>query len=141
VTTVASAQELLQHGDLVDVRFLRLSAESLPAPREGFEPDDVEQTIRVQFGTEDHAIEVRVAATVRTRLGDFEATGATQFHVEDDVEYGEEVVAEFAEKVGVMAVYPYLREVIQSMTTRLHEAPVTMPLMRQATLKKIEDES
>jgi hypothetical protein len=134
MTPIQSAQELLIHGELVDVRYHSLSAVTLDEPRESFESDDVEQTVEVQFGSADRVIEVRANVLVKTRIAEYSVTGVTQFHVEDGVDYSDEAAAEFAEKVGVMAIYPYLREAIQSLTTRLHESPVTMPLMRQSVL-------
>lgn len=138
MTAISSAKELLEHGELVDVRFLSLSADLLDEPRPDFEDDDVEQSIQVQYGNGESVIEVRSEATVRTRVADYRVVAATQFRINDGIEFTEEAVAEFAEKVGAMAVYPYLREAVSSLTLRLREAPVTMPLMRQARLVPTE---
>lgn len=142
MTTIKTARDLLPLGELVDVRYIKLSAETLDEPREGFGDDDVEQSMQVQFGYVDRVIEVRVEATVKTRIAEYDVIAATQFHVEKDgVTVPDNVVAEFAEAVGVMAVYPYIREAVQSLTTRLHESPVTMPLMRQAKLGKTDEKA
>ena len=134
MTKVTNAKDLLPLGDLVDVRYVDLSAKTLDEPRGDYEADDVQQDIEVRFGHTERVIEVQVKASVRSRIADYEVTAATQFHVQEGVTFTEEVVAEFAEKVGAMAIYPYLREAVQSLTTRLHEAPITMPLMRQTSL-------
>lgn len=141
MSKIESARDLLPLGELVDVRYIKLSAETLDEPREGFGDDDVEQKLKVQFGVIDRVIEVRVEATVMTRIAEYDVIAATQFHIESEgLTIPDEVVEEFAEKVGVMAVYPYIREAVQSLTTRLHESPVTMPLMRQTKLAKSDTE-
>lgn len=134
MTVISSAEELLPHGDLVDVRFLKFSAEALDEPRPNFEDGDIEQTMQVVVGGSETAIEVRVDLTLLTATATYEVLAATQFHYAEGLEVSAEVAGEFAEKVGVMAVYPYLREAIQDFSGRLRNGPITIALMRQTKL-------
>ncbi len=142
MSKIETAAELLPEGELVDVRFLELSGVIRSEPRENFESNDVEQSLTVMVGTGPRVVEVRVEATVGTLTADYRVVAATQFKITSEAEFTEEAAGEFAERVGVMAVYPYLREAVQSMSARLREEPpVTMPLMRQASLTKFEPDS
>lgn len=139
---VESAKELLEVGEIVDVRFFKFSAAIREEPREDLESDDVVQNLNVLVGTSEKAIELRLEISIDTRTAEYSGTAAMQFKFQEEVEFEEEVGKEFAERVGVMAVYPYLRELIQTSSVRLREDVVTIPLLRagQTSLTRSDDE-
>jgi hypothetical protein len=138
VYEVVDAAELLGLGELVDVRFLEFSASLLDAPREDFEPDDVHQSMDIMLGVSQGAIEVRVTMHVATKVATFAGVAATQFRHNPDVSVTPQVAQEFAERVGVMSVYPYLRELVQSSSTRLRVDALTLPLLRPENVQLSE---
>ncbi|MBH0009987.1 hypothetical protein [Salinibacterium sp. SWN1162] len=123
--------ELLASGELIDVRFLSFSA----ALREG-EPldedsDEIDKDMQVMVGGSPGIIEIRVDFNVTTAEADYAVVAATQFHYdEDEFDVSEEVGKTFAETVGVMAIFPYIREGLQSMSLRLRQEAITLPLLR-----------
>lgn len=135
---VADAAELLGLGDLVDVRFLEFAARLLDEPREDFEDDDVQQSMDVMLGVSEGAIEVRVTMRVETKVAHFSGVAATQFRHDPRVSVSPQVAQEFAERVGVMSVYPYLRELVQTSSTRLRVDSVTLPLLRPGNVQLSE---
>jgi len=135
VATAASTEigvaELLQLGELVDVRFIEFSATLRDEPRDDLESDDLENSMQVMVGGEEGVLEIRVRIEAATAEANYVVVAATQFHFDaTEVTVTEDLGREFAEKVGVMALYPYVREAIQSMSTRLRQTVVTLPLMR-----------
>ncbi|GAA4152423.1 hypothetical protein [Leifsonia shinshuensis] len=131
---ITEISELLQHGDIADVRFLSFSGEVLSEPHEDMEDDDVRQTTQVLAGRNSDAIEVRMTITIDVREARYEATAGTQFRHDDDLDIAEDVVIEFAERIGVMTVYPFLREIISDMSGRLRQPNLTIPLLRAGQL-------
>jgi len=131
LTEPMTAAELLAMGELVDVRFLEFSAGLREEPRDDLESDDVEHGMNIMVGDSEGVLEVRARFTVDTAEAEYLVVAATQFHYDAaQVRMTEALGREFAEKVGVMALYPYVREAIQSMSTRLRQEVITLPLMR-----------
>ena len=124
-------RELLAIGELVDVRFLSFRADLRGELREDIKPDELESSMQVQVGRQPGVLEIRIDFDAITTAADYSVVAATQFHFdEEQPEVSEELGRAFAEKVGVMAVYPYVREALQSMSMRLRQDAITLPLLR-----------
>lgn len=130
MTEFVSAAELLECGELVDIRVLRFSAGLREEIREDLEDDDVLQQLDVSLGSGKNTIEVRVRAKLDTRGAEYSAEVAMQYSYESDSEPTEEVIREFAERAGLAAVYPYVRELMQTNSMRLRQESITMPFLR-----------
>ena len=131
MTVVEDARELLQLGELSGIRFNGFSAERIAGGEPVTDEEQAEQSIQVSIGQNPGLIEVRVQLELTTSAAKYVADAASQYRYPDDHEVSEEVARQFAEAVGVMAVYPYLRELVQTSSARLSLPPVTLPLMRQ----------
>lgn len=130
-----SAAELLHAGELTDVRFFEVSGAVLDEPIEEINEDEFQQRMTVKVGREDGILEIRVDFEVDTQSCKYRVVAATQFLYEPaDQSVSVALGKEFAERVGVMAVYPYVREAISSLATRLRQPPITLPLMRSGEL-------
>lgn len=127
---VADAAELLGLGELVDVRILEFSATLAEDDRSDLDDEDVEHTLQVKISVRSGVLEAHLKADVRTKTADYSGVAATQFHFSSDIELSQEVAREFTERVAVMALYPYVRELVSDMSVKLRQAPVTLPLMR-----------
>ncbi|MEW5013319.1 hypothetical protein NAI87_05860 [Clavibacter michiganensis subsp. michiganensis] len=138
---VKDAQELLGLGHLVDVRVLRFGSALKAEPDEGLDDDAVDTSVKVNIVNHPGVLQVTMDMEVHTRGADYTVVGATQFHFDSAYELSEEVAREFAERVGVMAIYPYLREAIQSFSTRLTQTPITLPLLGQGQIDLKADNS
>lgn len=137
----SALMEVLQAGDLVDVRILSFAGR-MATQREDLADDDVEQDFQAMVGQREGIIEVRVNANVRVRAAEYMVEAATQFHHSPELTVSEETAREFAEHVGVMAIYPYLREAIQDASARLRQRVLVLPLLRagELTLSQSDDD-
>lgn len=111
--TVNDARDLLALTELTDIVFYEISARRNP---------DVEGTpvsIEIALRREELLLEVRCRATVLGGEGEYLADASAVFNLQEPVEAPEEVIAEFVERVGVMSVYPYLREAITQSAAKL----------------------
>lgn len=126
-----TVEELLAAGELADIRFLELTGTLREDTREELDEEAIESSMSVKIGVQEGVIETRVRIEVATRGAEYAITAAAQFHFQpSDLEISESLGREFAEKVGVMAIYPYLRESLQTLAARLREPGLTLPLMR-----------
>lgn len=121
------------------VSFLELNAkradEFTSAPLTADEEFDVEPEMSLQIGRGESGkmFRVRVRVEIDTKPGTVLVDGAVEYSVRDIelAEVSAEVMLEFANKVGVFALLPYLRQAIADMTQRVFGTPLTMPVYRQ----------
>lgn len=128
---ITDARGLLAVGELSGIRVHGFSAERIAGATPPPDSEDAEQSIQVQIGQNPGLIEVRVRLELKTTAARYQVDAASQFRFSEEHEVSEEIAREFAEGVGVMAVYPYLREFVQSSSARLSLPPITLPLLRQ----------
>ena len=122
-TPVADLIALLSVVELVAVRFLEVSAKRiLDEVREGFET-----TFEMQFlhRQSTDRLDLRFRMTAKSAEADYVVDLETSYSLASDVEIPPSVLAEFVERTGVMAAFPYVREALANLATRLGvEIPV-----------------
>lgn len=109
---VNDARELLALAELTDVRFYEVSATRTGEDNEAHE-------IQIVFRHEDLELEVRCRGDVRSSGGSYISDVGAVFTLQRPVDAQQHVIEEFVEKVGVMSVYPYLRESISEGAAKL----------------------
>lgn len=127
--TVESAIELTNLVELRDIRFWEVSAKRV-AVDDSKNQQDLEAFVRVE-GDE---LGIRCRSTVRGEGGSYVADVEAIFSVPDaDLEFSEDAVQEFVERVGLMVVYPYIRATISDSAGRLTLKRPLMRLMKPGT--------
>jgi len=97
----------------------------LSAVREESDLAVPEQDLGYMHRVSEEQLESRFQFTVRTADAKLRADIAVRYDFDQPLAPTEAVLLEFAERVGVMAAFPFLREAIFSLATRLGvEAPV-----------------
>lgn len=79
--------------------------------------------------------ETRAKMIVQTEDADLVAQAGAIFTFTEPLDVAEAVAAEFVEKVGVMAVFPFLREQIYTTASRLGVAPPVIGLLRAGSFR------
>lgn len=133
---VGSALELLQLGiEIEGVTFYSLSA-SLSEDIEGEvpAPEDIVPTygLKTSFGSK--SVGIRLVTRVMSSVGTIEVDVAVTYRITVPVSLDEEVVLEFANEVGVMALLPYVREAISTLSARVFGNAVLMPILMRGDL-------
>lgn len=134
MTDITTVAELIRLGHINDVRFLEFSARVRDEPDDSYAEDDVSQEIQLSLRKTDSAIEFRLSTKISTRLAEYEATAATQVEV-DEGRITEAVVHDFAARIGFTVVYPYIREVVHSASSRLRVENIVIPLVDPAEIR------
>lgn len=122
---VSDARELLDLAELTDIVFYETGARRSPDGKE--EP----LSVRIALRREDLVLEVRCRATLAGAGGEYVADASSVFTLEQPIDASDEVIAEFVERVGVMSVYPYLRESISQSAAKLGLERPILKLLRQ----------
>jgi len=132
--------ELVASVELESVRFVEASgllASQLDVP---LPEGDV--TFELKTPSWDRRIEVWVRTTVRILDDALIRVAVSVTYVrEDETPVPDDVKAAFLERVAVMAAFPYLREGVQSLATRVGVAVPTLGLLKQAHVTLIPAEA
>ena len=126
---VDSVVDLLRSSELVGVRTYRVAgswAEAEATDR----PEGTEQELHVSVRGDATWFETRVAMVVRTPEADFAADVGVRYDYAEPLSVPQEIMSEFVERVGVMAVFPFLRESIFTTATRLGAGTPVIGLLR-----------
>lgn len=122
-------RELVDRTEVVDVVFHEVAAKRSV----GATDDSLSMEIMARAG--DEQIGVRLRAKVTGGGGEYEidAEGIFALEAEADVEPG--TLQEFIERVGVMVVYPYVREAVNDGAARLSLKRPVLKLLRTGDIK------
>ena len=131
VPLLVSVEEMLATAklQLVDIRFDRLSIDLVDdAPQagsdlEGSEPTPIE--INCMLGTRQEGKRFGTRFEFRITAPQWQAVIAVIAYYE-----GCQAPADFASKVALMAAFPYVREALSDLTTRVTGTAVLLPLIR-----------
>ncbi|MBH5144314.1 hypothetical protein [Rhodococcus erythropolis] len=122
--TVTDTRELLDLAELTDIVFYETNARRSP----GVEETPV--SIEIALRREELVIEVRCRATVSGAGGEYLTDASAVFTLQEPIDAADEVITEFVERVGVMSVYPYLRESITQAGAKLGLDRPVLKLLR-----------
>lgn len=128
-TSIIDAKDLLTLTELDGIRYYETSARRREDNR------DTQVDIEIRLRRAEREIEVRCVARVVGEGADYCADASALFTLSEPVEITESALAEFVERVGVMTVYPYLRESIHRSAATLGVARPTMKLLRPGDIR------
>jgi len=123
---VGDVQSLLGIVELRDIVFYEVSARRLPEPID----DEAGISLEVRVGFDERRVEVRLRGAHRSPLAEILVEAACLFEAAEAFIADPVVVQEFAEKVGVMAVYPYVREALTELAVKIRVPAPVMGLLR-----------
>lgn len=113
VRKVDDARQLLELAELSNIVFYEITG------RRTLETNETPLSIQILMRREDLVLEVRARAMVSGAGGEYIADASAIFSLEEPIDASDEVIQEFVERVGVMSVYPYLREAVTSTAAKL----------------------
>lgn len=125
-------KNLVEKSDLRDIQFHELSAKLYDDPPEvDHEASEADVDIKFQTRIGEDDFGVRVSTTVGADTGTATAVVAADYDIDSQHLPDNELVTLFATEIAMMAVFPYIREGIQSATTRVFGSPLILPIMRR----------
>jgi len=133
VSPVTSAEDLSKTIELIDVWPYEVSAKRKGEPTEppSLETlNDTDAELVVQFSRDDDRLIIRLRLPVDTSDAEFLADIGVVYELPTDIQVEPAVIAEFVSKVAVFAAYPFVREAIFGMATRLRVTPPVLGIIR-----------
>lgn len=131
---VNDARQLLEIAELTDIVFYEVHGRRSP------DAADSEPSVRIALKREAQTIEVRCRAYVASLGGAYSTDASAVFSLDEDVSISDEAMTEFVEKVGVMTVYPYLREAISQAAAKLGLERPILKLLRPGEVRVTPNE-
>lgn len=126
---VADAAELLSLGELTEIRVYEVAGKRVQDD-DGGEAREAADALQIQARGGENWFETRGKMVVQTAEADLVADAAAIFTFREPVQVSQEVATEFIARVGVMAVYPFLREQIHTTASRLGVPAPVVGLLR-----------
>ena len=138
VPLLASVDEMLETAQLqlAAIRFDHLSIDLIDnAPQAGVDREDSESTpieINCMLGTRQEGKRFGTRFEFRITAPEWQAVIAVIAYYEGCQEFvlSPEAPADFASRVALMAAYPFVREALSDLTTRVTGTAVLLPLIR-----------
>lgn len=133
---IKDIQDLVESVEMSDVQFYELSAKKNESSDE-IDEKEIDPTFLLQIGHPSDGIGVRLAVEVSVSRGIVRADVGVIYATktkDDHISVPEEIGLEFANRVGVLALIPYLRESVTNMSLRVLGKPINLPLFRAGQL-------
>lgn len=124
--TAEDARDVLGHAELTAMRVYELTGRRRDVAETGTQPE----VFRVYVHGDNRYIETRARLELLTDEADLTAEVGAVYTFDEDLDIPSHVAAEFIERVGIMTVYPFVREQIFTTATRLGVAPPVLGLLR-----------
>lgn len=136
---IAAIRELIPAARLVSMDTYELSARRLSS--EGL-PDAAGGSIDVDVAShiEEAGFGFRITATVTIPGGEVVASVAGEYEITDDVRPARRTVQMFGNEVAIMAIYPYVREAVSTMTAKVFGEPLFMPVVERGQISVAVDD-
>jgi len=133
--SVTSAAELVKFAELVAITTYTVSGER----HEDDSEHETQQEMAVAVREGDRGFETRIRMTQTTPEAELIADIGATYTLTQPVDLAPGVMNEFVERVGVMAIFPYLREAVSTTATRLGVPAPVYGLMRQGQVHLTPD--
>ncbi|WP_148060097.1 hypothetical protein [Rathayibacter sp. PhB152] len=124
-------RNLIARSSLASVDIDELSARRATAFAEASETADVD--INLQHRISDEGFGFRMIGSVENESGSVRAAVAISYTYEGE-EPTTEVLFTFGNEVAIMALFPYLREAISSITSKVFNEPLLLPVLERGSL-------
>lgn len=138
-----SVQDLLELSDIKGLDFHELSAKRNP---EATGPATDGEDYSVKFDLSDMTtpteLNVRCRATLALQSSTLVVDVSAGYEFSEPCAYSPELRQEFMERVGMMSIYPFIRQNFHAMSVQIGETPILLPILRANSIKLVrQDES
>ena len=127
--------ELLNASELEDIQYHELSVKRKVLPDEQTSDEESEKGnfgVRPQFRLDGDSFGFRLVGEIESPVGDVRVAVASEYKLHEDApELDSYLVRLFGNKVGIMALYPFLREAIATLTAKSYGTSLFVPLIQQ----------
>lgn len=131
---IADVQAVIAASELRSVEYYEMSGRRHDAVQSAEEAETGELRIVVQQRADADGFGVRLNATLTLSIGEAQVSVAGEYALTQELELTTRAVQLFANEVGVMAVYPYLREAVATITGRVFKQPLHLQMITRGDI-------
>ncbi|RPE77802.1 MULTISPECIES: hypothetical protein [unclassified Frondihabitans] len=132
---IADIHEMLATLELVGIKFFEMSAKVDEDPIEGEPLPEASPSYSLKLMGDLDSLTVRLRAEMFTPEGRIVADAGAQYRSQVPYTAEESIRLEFANRVGIMALAPFLREAIATTSLRVLDKSYLLPLLRAGDLE------
>lgn len=136
---VDSAEHLLDLVELNDVVPLSLHADN--TGDEDLAEDEYKQELAFQIRNDAENLDVLATVHITTRDAAYAVKLVARYLKSHDFDLSEETKTAFLEKIAIFALWPYIRERVQSLNASLQFKPLVLPMVKQGKFKLRKQDS
>ena len=139
---LANVRELIENCELRSIECYEILARRHDATKiDGSEERDGQFSVTVQQRSDDESFGVRLVGTANMSIGEATASIAGEYDLLNGCRPSQRTLQLFTNEVGVMTVFPYLREAISTATSRVFGEPLLLPTVERGQITIDVDEA
>jgi len=131
---VADVQAVIAASELRSVEYYEMSAKRYDATQAPADAENGQLRIAVQQRSDADSFGIRLNATLTLAIGEANVSVAGEYALTEDFALTTRAVQLFANEVGVMTVFPYLREAVASVTGRVFNQPLHLQMISRGDI-------
>lgn len=131
---LANIHELIERSELLSIECYEVHARRRDVTGTDDPDVDAQLSINVQNRLDDDSFGIRLVASTTMQIGDASASVAGEYALLDGYRPSQRTLQMFINEVGVMTVFPYLREAIATTTARVFGEPLLLPTVQRGEI-------
>lgn len=132
---LTSIEDAVSAFSLEDILFYEVSGERTDdfatAPEDQQEQPDI--GLEVRYRTAPNGVEYRMKVTVEGGFGHAIVDASVRYETEEEYECDESIIGEFGTEVATMTLFPYIREAISNVGSRIGVG-IRIPLLQRGEI-------
>lgn len=138
---VELVKDLVQRSELISIEFHEVSARRFEGVPDSEEPQEGQVTLGFQHRADEDGFGIRIVGDVSVPSGEVRVIAAVEYKLLHGEQPPRRNVELFANEVAVMTLFPYLREGIASITSKVFGTPITLPVAQRGQIGFAVDEA
>ena len=129
---IQAVRSLIDRSTLREIDFHEVSARKVAESKQRNPVEDnVDVSMQLQHHAGDKQFGILFSVNLQLFRGEIDVAVAAEYAVEDDETIDPHTVKAFGNEVAVMALFPYVRETVSTLTTKLWEKPFILPTIER----------
>ena len=126
--------DLIERSELSSIEFHEVSAKRFEGTSDASEEVEGQVSLGFQQRADQSSFGIRIVSDVAVPSGEVRVTAAVEYKLLHGDQPPRRVVELFANEVAVMTLFPYLREGIASISSKVFGSPITLPVAQRGQL-------
>ncbi|MCZ9881921.1 hypothetical protein [Arthrobacter sp. B2a2-09] len=127
-------KDLIERSELGSIEFHEVSARRFDGVEDFGESRDGGLTLGFQQRSETGVFGIRIVGDIAIPMGEARVVAAAEYKVLRGDLPPQRLVELFANEVAIMTLFPYLREGIASITSKVFGTPITLPVAQRGQI-------